>query len=85
MVNYNYGKNTSDLTDNLYVEEDFQSQFVNGQVTWSARKSKGIHPGINLYLKGSYGLQDNQAYSQTTEQWSALLGAEVFWDTGARR
>ncbi len=85
MVNYNYGKNTSDLTDNLFVEEDFQSQFVNGQVTWSARKSKGIHPGINIYLKGSYGLQDNQAFSQTTEQWSALLGAEVFWDTGARR
>lgn len=85
MLNYNYGRNTSDLYNKDFIEDDFLSQFVNGQITWTARQAKGLKPGVNVFLKGSYGAQDNRAFYQTTEQWSALLGAEVFWDTGARR
>lgn len=84
-MSYNYGRNTSDLKDDFYIEDDFQSQFVNAEFSWKARRAKGINPGVNVFLKGSYAKQENNAFSQITEQWSALVGAEIYWDTGARR
>lgn len=81
-LNYNYGADRSQLADPDLIEDDFLSHFGNGQLTWKALAPKGNTPGLNLYLRASYGRQDNRAFAWAQEQWSAHLGVELAWSAG---
>lgn len=80
--NYNYGADSSKLADPGLIEDDFLSHFGNGQLTWLALAAQGNTPGVNVYLRGSYGKQDNRAFAWTQSQWSAHLGIELAWAAG---
>lgn len=81
-LNYNYGADRSSLSDPQLIEDDFRSHFGNGQLTWFALAAQGNTPGVNVYLRGSYGKQDNRAFAWAQEQWSAHLGVELAWAAG---
>lgn len=81
-LNYNFGTDTSRLADPFYINNDFQSHFGNAQLTWKALQAMGNTPGVNVYLKSSYGRQDNRAYALVQEQWSAHIGFELAWAVG---
>ncbi|UTA48951.1 hypothetical protein L1F30_05240 [Simiduia sp. 21SJ11W-1] len=81
-LNYNYGADRSELANPAFIEDDFLSHFGNGQLTWMALAAKGNTPGVNVYLRGSYGRQDNRAFAWAQEQWSAHAGIELAWSAG---
>jgi hypothetical protein len=81
-LSYNYGADRSHLSDSLFINNDMQSHFGNAQLIWHALQAEGNNPGLNLYLKSSYGQQDNRAYSLVNEQWSLHLGFTLAWATG---
>lgn len=79
LLNYSYGQNRSSLSMSDFIEEDFKSHNGNLQLSWKALKARKANPGINFSLRGSYGKQDNRAFSQVAEQWSINLGVEMHW------
>jgi hypothetical protein len=80
--NYNYGADRSRLANPYFKDDDSLNHFGNVQLTWSALDPVGNTPGINVYLRSSYGRQDNFAYALSQEQWSAHVGIEFAWSAG---
>ncbi|WP_145999184.1 hypothetical protein [Oceanicoccus sp. KOV_DT_Chl] len=84
MLNYNQGIDSSRLSQVGFIEDDFKSQFGNAQLSWHALQAYGSNPGIDFYVRGSYGKQDNRAFEQVNEQWSAHFGVELQWAAGGQ-
>lgn len=86
---YNYGADRSHLGNNhlgdsSFIGNDMESHFGNAQLIWHALQAVGNSPGLDLYLKSSYGQQDNRAFALVNEQWSLHLGFTLAWAAGAQ-
>lgn len=84
MLNYNQGVDSSSLSQTDFIESDFRSQFGNAQLSWHALQAQGANPGIDFYVRSSYGKQDNRVFEQVSEQWSAHIGVEIQWAAGGQ-
>ncbi|MVF13153.1 hypothetical protein FT643_13510 [Ketobacter sp. MCCC 1A13808] len=79
LMKYNYGYQFMEQNQFDYRELDNRSYFGNAQVSWHAAKKVGRRPAVDVYLKSSYGRQQDRVQAFANDQWSAHLGVELYW------
>jgi hypothetical protein len=82
LVNYNLGRDQASYSQEGFVEDNLKSQFVNMQLTWNAIKANQNHPSLDLYMRSSYGKQDDQGFLINSEQWAMYVGFESSFAAG---
>lgn len=80
-ASYYHGRDRSHFGESGFLGDNQLQQTANLQLTWSASQPKGLSPGIDWFLKGSYAKQDSELYDLGREDWQLLLGFDLRWDT----
>lgn len=83
-MNYNLTRDRSDFSDNSFLDDDFTADVGNFQLNWSALKAHRLTPGIDFYLRGTYGKQHNHTLSSEGETWAAHVGLLIQWEAGGQ-
>ena len=79
-VNYSLNQNDNRYKDGIGTDARLREQVLNLQATWKALAAKGIAPGIDLYLKGSYGQQQDRIANNGDELYQLLVGFTLYWN-----
>ena len=74
LMRYNYGYQYLEQVQLDLRELNKRTYFGDARVSWHARRSLGDRPGIDVYLKSTYGRQLNRIQYLTEDQWSGHLG-----------
>jgi hypothetical protein len=62
-----------------YAAENLRSGTANLQLNWFVRETTGRRPGVNVFLKGNYGRNENVAFLLDNKTWSIYVGAAIRW------
>ncbi|GGB97079.1 hypothetical protein GCM10011352_24030 [Marinobacterium zhoushanense] len=78
-VNYFYGHYDNRYGDPDSLDTQQDNHTGNLQLTWKAVEAKRLKPGMDWFLKGNYGRQDDTIDANDYESWQVRLGFSVYW------
>jgi len=78
-VNYFYGYYDNRYGDPDYLDTQQGNHTGNLQLTWKAIEAKNLRPGMDWFLKGNYGKQDDTIDANDYESWQVRLGFSLYW------
>ncbi|MBV1789665.1 hypothetical protein KQ940_16545 [Marinobacterium sp. D7] len=78
-VNYFYGRYDNQYGDPNNLDTRQDNHTGNLQLTWKAVEAKDLRPGMDWFLKGNYGRQDDTIDANDYESWQVRLGFSLYW------
>jgi len=78
-LNYSLDHNDSTYTDPQFSDSSFENQTGSFQLTWKLAQSSEAQPAADLFIKGCFGRQDDQASMASNENWQVNLGLALYW------
>lgn len=80
-ASYYNGRDSSNYGDADFFGDDLRQQTAYLQLTWSHSQPRGLEPGLDWFMKGSYVKQESQLFDQGLEDWQLIVGFDLRWDT----
>lgn len=78
-LNYFYSRFDYQYGNPEYLDSRQNNHTGNLQINWKAIQAAAISPGMDVFLKGSYGRQDDSAHTNEYENWQIMLGFNIYW------
>lgn len=78
-LNYFYGRFDNQYGNPVYLDSRQDTHTGNLQLSWKAIEAQSRKPGLDLFLKGSYGRQEDSINTSDYENWQILMGFSVYW------
>ncbi|MGD2118637.1 MAG: hypothetical protein PVG66_09770 [Chromatiales bacterium] len=78
-LNYSVDQNDTDYTDPLIDDSSYDNYTGNVKLTWKIEQPKASRPGADLFIKGSFGRQEDNLADSSIDNWQLYLGLAVYW------
>lgn len=79
-LNYSFNQNDNRYEDDFGIDSRLRDQTLHLQSTWRMLAAKGLSPGVDLYLKGSHGRQQELIVDDGEEIYQVLVGFTLYWN-----
>lgn len=78
-LNYFLTHDDNQYEDPLIDDSEFRQHTGTFKIQWTALQPKGLQPGTDVYLSGSYGKQEDVSNDFETETWQIYAGITLGW------
>ncbi len=78
-ASFSRGRDRNRFGDPQFADEDLRSNFSSLQLNWFVREAGESSPGLNLFLKGSYGRSEDIGFMIDADFWTVYIGGELNW------
>lgn len=78
-LNYFLARNDNSFGDPQFLDSELNNYTGTFQLIWKAYQARTNWPGLDLFLNGSYGRQQDKVIHDDFENWQINLGFNLYW------